>query len=266
MSYQGGESVFGTWEQELGSDVALWSDALYEILGLTRSAGACQSVYAGCVHPGDLGRVVVALDRVQGEGSRIEIEHRVVRPGGEVRLAHLRAWRSSDARLLLAVVEDVTSRAAISDRLSSVSAFAAGVAHEINNPLGFISANLELIALEHAPEEPAAARELEVLLREARHGIQRIHTVVRGLMTFSRIEATHHEPLDVNRMIEVAIGIANNEIRPRARLVRTFGEVPFVDANAARLGQVFVNLLAQRRAGDPDRRHPQTRDRRDDAP
>ena len=245
MVYQPGDSAFGSWELGLEADTDRWrwSDAVYEILGLARETPATQSAYAGCVHPNDLARVVVALDSVHREGALVELEHRVVRPDRSMRLVQLRAWRSSDARTLLATIEDVTSRAAITDRLSSVSAFAAGVAHEINNPLGFISANLELIELEHTPDDPAAARELGTLVREARHGIQRIHTVVRGLMTFSRIEPTYHEPLDVNRVIEGAIAIANSEIQPRARLVRTFGALPRVDANAARLGQVFLNLL-----------------------
>ena len=175
------------------------------------------------------------------DAARVELEHRVRAPNKHVRFVRMRAWRSIDGRHLHALVEDTTQRSPITERLASVSAFAAGVAHEINNPLGFLSANLELIKTElDALERPA---ELETLLREARHGIHRIHTVVRGLMTFSRIEPTHREPLDLNRVLEVAIGIAHNEIRTRAKLVRHFKPLPLVEGNAAALGQVFVNLL-----------------------
>jgi signal transduction histidine kinase/CheY-like chemotaxis protein len=236
---------YGTWEWDLATDESTWSDELYAILGISPDAAlASQSAFTACVHTDDLTRVALALDRVRRDGARAELEHRIMRPPSKaVRFVRLRAWRTADERRMHALVEDVTSQSAITDRLSSVSAFAAGVAHEINNPLGFLSANLELIDRELIAAEVDRSRELDVLMREARHGIHRIHTVVRGLMTFSRVEPTHHEPLDINRVIEVALGIAHTEIRQRARLVRQFTPLPPVDANAARLGQVFVNLL-----------------------
>jgi signal transduction histidine kinase/CheY-like chemotaxis protein len=247
---------FGTWEWELATDEQSWSDELYAILGVSpETALPSQTSFTSVVHADDIARVAVALDRVRREGARAELELRVraaAKGGNAVRFVRLRAWRTADERRLVALVEDVTSNSAIAERLSSVSAFAAGVAHEINNPLGFLSANLELIDEELGDD---AHHELDVLLREARHGIQRIHTVVRGLMTFSRIEPTHHEPLDVNRLIEVALGIAHTEIRQRAKLVRDFRPVPHVDANAARLGQVFVNLLLNAAQAIPPGNH-----------
>ena len=232
---------YGTWEWDLAIDESSWSDELYAIVGLSPETSLPgQSAYASALHADDVARVALALDRVRHNGARIEIEHRVRAPNKTVRFVRMRAWRSTDARRVHAIVEDVTQDSPISERLASVSAFAAGVAHEINNPLGFLSANLELIGREiDLPEHG----ETETLLREARHGIQRIHTVVRGLMTFSRIEPTHREPLDLNRVLEVAIGIAHNQIRSHAKLVRQFKPLPMVEGNAAMLGQVFVNLL-----------------------
>ena len=74
-------------------------------------------------------------------------------------------------------------------------------------------------------------------------------------MTFSRIEPTHREPLDLNRVLEVAIGIAHSEIRTRAKLVRNFKPLPLVDGNAAQLGQVFVNLLLNAAQAIPPGHH-----------
>ncbi len=235
---------YGTWDWDLATDESTWSDELFAILALSPETSLPgQAAYASTLHPDDLARVAVALDRVRRDGARIELEHRVRAPNKTVRFVRLRAWRGADARRLHALVQDAALHSPITDRLTSVSAFAAGVAHEINNPLGFLSVNLELIGQELAQHDHAVKGELDTLLREARHGIQRIHTVVRGLMTFSRIEPTHREPLDLNRVLEFAIGIAHSEIRPRARLVRSFKPLPPVDANAAQLGQVFVNLL-----------------------
>src|SRR5262249_16982343 len=154
------------------------------------------ATFTSVVHADDIARVAIALDRVRRDGVRAELELRIRVSATVVRFVRMRAWRSADERRLTALIEDTTANALLADRLSSVSAFAAGVAHEINNPLGFLSANLELIGQELGESESAsespAPHELDVLLREARHGIQRIHTVVRGLMTFSRIEPTHH--------------------------------------------------------------------------
>lgn len=233
---------FGTWEWDLSADESTWSDELYAILGVSpESTVPGQTGFTSAMHPDDVARVAVALDRVRRDGARAELEVRIRASGNTMRFARVRAWRTPDARRLVALLEDVTKATSISDQLTSVSAFAAGIAHEINNPLSFLSANLEMIGEELEPVQ--TPREVDVLLREARHGIQRIHTIVRGLMTFSRVEPTHYEHVDVNRLIEVAIGITHVEIRQRARLIRNFRPVPTVEANAARLGQVFVNLL-----------------------
>lgn len=233
---------FGTWEWNLATDESTWSDELYAILGVSPESMVPGPIgFTSAMHPDDAARVAVALDRVRREGARAELEVRIRSTGKTVRFARLRAWRTADARRLVALVEDITKTTNISDQVSSVSAFAAGIAHEINNPLSFLSANLEMIGEELEPVQ--TPREVDVLLREARHGIQRIHTIVRGLMTFSRVEPTHYEQIDVNRLIEVAIGITHMDIRQRARLVRNFQPVPAVEANAARLGQAFVNLL-----------------------
>ena len=235
---------YGTWEWDLATDESAWSDELYAILALSpETALPGQAAYASALHPDDIARVAVALDRVRRDGARVELEHRVRLANKAMRFVRMRAWRSIDARRMHALVEDVTHHSPVGERLASVSAFAAGVAHEINNPLGYLSANVELIGSELEAIEKAETSELDTLLREARHGINRIHTVVRGLMTFSRIEPTHREPLDLNRVLEVAINIAHNEIRTRAKLVRNFKPLPMVDGNAAALGQVFVNLL-----------------------
>ena len=243
-------------ELDLGTDESRWSVALYEILGLTADPALGPSTYTARIHPGDLARVAVALDGVRREGLRLDVEHRIVRPDASVRLVRLRAWRSGDASTLVALVEDVTSHAAITDRLSSVrrrSPRAWRTRLIIRS--GSSRRTLELIALEThvpdgTPEEQARARELDVLVREARHGRQRIRTVVRGLMTFSRIEPTHHEPLDVNRVMEVAIGITASEIRPRAQLVRIRRRAARrCERRAPRPG--LRASAAQRRAVDP---------------
>lgn len=133
------------------------------------------------------------------------------------------------------------------DRMASVGTLAAGVAHEINNPLTYISANIvsaiEEIRVLSAESPSSRIADLESVLLEAREGATRVAKIVRGLKTFSRIEDERIGAVKLVPVLELAIRLAFNEIRHRGRLVTNFGEVPLVDADDARLGQVFINLL-----------------------
>jgi signal transduction histidine kinase/CheY-like chemotaxis protein len=138
----------------------------------------------------------------------------------------------------------------VADRLASVGRLAAGVAHEINNPLAYVvmntSAALEDLqrALPNAdPMLRPGLEEAAVALREARAGSERVRLIVRDLKLFSRADVEARDPVDLVKVIESSIGIAWNEIRHRARLVKDLGPLPEVAASESRLGQVFLNLL-----------------------
>ncbi|WP_242337013.1 ATP-binding protein [Anaeromyxobacter sp. SG66] len=161
----------------------------------------------------------------------------------------------------LVALRDVTetrllhTRLALADRLASVGTLAAGVAHELNNPLAYVSANLAFLSdrlervgrlLTGAPPSPSdaeLARQLQDAVSEARDGAQRMRVIVRDLRTFSRGENDRSGPVDLAPVIESCINMARAEIRRRARLTRDLAPVPPVHGNAARLGQVFLNLL-----------------------
>ncbi len=132
-----------------------------------------------------------------------------------------------------------------SDRMVSVGVLAAGVAHEINNPLAAVMANLDLAVQDAADLESrfGPLGELVEELRDARAGAERVRQIVRDLRVFSRTEEETRGPVDVQAVMESTIRMAWNEIRHRARLVKSYSDVPAVEANDARLGQVFLNLL-----------------------
>jgi len=81
------------------------------------------------------------------------------------------------------------------------------------------------------------------MLVDARTGSERVRTIVRGLKTFSRTDDERQGVLDVQPLLELSVNMAFHEIRRRARLVKDYGAIPRVDADEARLGQVFINLL-----------------------
>jgi PAS domain S-box-containing protein len=143
-----------------------------------------------------------------------------------------------------------------SDRLASVGMLAAGVAHEINNPLTYVIASLEAlgdqlaVVGQRAPQIPL--EDMLQALEAAREGAQRVKHVVRDLKTFSRVDEGHRAPIDLRRVIDSAINVAFNEIKYRARLVKDYGASPAVLANEARLGQVFLNLVVNAAQAIPE--------------
>jgi len=136
----------------------------------------------------------------------------------------------------------------ISDRMVSMGTLAAGVAHEINNPLACVMANLDLALKELAErgEREGLAGELSEVLDElgdAREAVERIRHIVRDLKIFSRSEEDRTGPVDVERVMESTLRMASNEIRHRARLVTSYAKTAAVEASESRLGQVFLNLV-----------------------
>jgi signal transduction histidine kinase/CheY-like chemotaxis protein len=136
----------------------------------------------------------------------------------------------------------------VSDRMASIGTLAAGVAHEINNPLTSVVANLGLAVagareLESAVGCSPLLTEIRECLGEAREATNRVRFIVKDLKLFSRAEEDRRGPVDVEKVMESTLRMASNEIRHRARVVKEYGDVPMVDANEARLGQVFLNLV-----------------------
>jgi signal transduction histidine kinase len=153
----------------------------------------------------------------------------------------------------------------ISDRMASVGTLAAGVAHEINNPLAALMANLDLFAHDFAALVETAGgadaggawtaprlREMDESLQDARECADRVRHIVKDLKIFSRADEDRRGPVDVHRVLESSVRMAWNEIRHRARLTKDYGDVPAVDANEARLGQVFLNLIVNAAQAIPE--------------
>ena len=133
----------------------------------------------------------------------------------------------------------------LSDRMASVGTLAAGVAHEINNPLASVIANLDmalqdLVTLAETAKLPP---DLSDEIKDARGAADRVREIVRDLKIFSRGDEDRHGPVDVEHVLESTLRMAWNELRHRAKVVKHYTKVPNVDAHESRLGQVFLNLI-----------------------
>jgi PAS domain S-box-containing protein len=247
----------GSWEWDFRTKVVTRSAEFCRIFGKSpEEVGAGEGTSAELVHPDDRERYTAEVARAIGDGGTYTIDYRIVRPDG-VRFLHAQGQVMSDEVgrpvRALGTVQDVTERKQvegrlmIADRMASVGTLAAGVAHEINNPLTYVISNLDLIAEDL--DEPARAsfadqlEGLKELIAEARQGSERIRKIVRGLKTLSHFDEEHRVALDVRQVLDGAIDIAFNEVRHRARLVKDYRAAPAVLADEAKLAQVFLNLI-----------------------
>ena len=144
---------------------------------------------------------------------------------------------------------EVFARMAMADRMLTVGTLAAGVAHEINNPLAYIATNIDVLSaelpvlLEHGRPR-LTSEDFCRLVGDVREGVTRVSSIVRDLLALSRHGDETREPVDVVAVLALSIKMAHNELRHRARVVQSYdSEMPLVDADASKLGQVFLNLL-----------------------
>lgn len=197
------------------------------------------------------------------------------------------AQKNSELEKAYAELKAAQSQILQQEKMASVGQLAAGVAHEINNPMGFIISNintfrkyvariweytdaLTCIINDQAKLSGSAlpasvgekkralkidfiAEDIESLINESLDGADRVKKIVQDLKGFSRIDEAEYKPADINAGIESTINIVWNELKYKANLVRDYGDIPLTKCNPGQLNQVFMNLLMNASQALPDR-------------
>ena len=192
----------------------------------------------------------------------------------DAEIEHRKAVEAEQAALLekLTTAQNQLLQA---ERFASVGQLAAGVAHEINNPIGFVSSNLtslgeyldDLIAVVDAYTEadvliardPPLAQKIlrakddcdpdfvredaRTLLAESREGLARVTGIVRDLKTYSRVDESTWQEVDINACLDNTLNLARHLLTDKAEVVREYGELPAVLCCPSQLNQVFMSLI-----------------------
>ncbi len=173
----------------------------------------------------------------------------------------------------IAQLQQTQARLLQSQKMAAVGQLAAGVAHEINNPIGFVNSNLgslsgyveHMLTLLAAYEKtlvrmPAALRasieslpahaelgyireDAPDLLRECKEGLARVKQIVNNLRDFSRADTSDWTQADIQAVLDSALHVVWNELKYKAEVVKEFAPLPPIFCSATQLSQVFVNLL-----------------------
>ena len=230
----------------------------------------------------EVGAMVGAIETLQDVTDRHAAEEALLRQQNQLelqvaertsQLATANVKLESDRReleQLLSKIEEAQQQLLQSEKMAAIGQLAAGVAHEINNPIGFVSSNLGTLktyiarlinvvdayatvlagggremldqALRDADLE-FLCEDLPALLAESQEGLGRVTKIVQDLKDFSRVDQAERQLADLNAALESTLNVVWNELKYKADVVRELGDIPEVDCVPAQINQVFMNLL-----------------------
>jgi signal transduction histidine kinase len=168
---------------------------------------------------------------------------------------------------LIHKLEKANAQLQQSEKLAAIGQLAAGVAHEINNPIGYVFSNLktlsgyvndllrivdavdgvgsleELQQLKRSLEYDYIRNDVEALIHESEDGIERVKKIITALKDFSHIEEEDFHAADLHKGLDSTLNLVNNELKYKAEVVREYGDLPLVECIPSQINQVLMNLL-----------------------
>lgn len=190
------------------------------------------------------------------------------------KMMHLLEAKNGELKNAYRELKETQTKILQQEKMASIGQLAAGVAHEINNPMAFISSNLgtlgkyvdrlnefiqtqsEAIASLESAEMKESVRvkkealkldfileDIKELVKESLEGTDRVRKIVQGLKAFARVDEADNKNTDINECIESTINIVWNELKYKAILKRDFGDIPLTKCFPQQLNQVVMNIL-----------------------
>lgn len=206
--------------------------------------------------------------------SRSRLEDRVSERTADLNAANATLWQEKERQVILIhKLEETQNHLLQAERMASIGQLAAGVAHEINNPVGFVNSNLgslqryvkdvlQLLAVyeewePHLPDESRhliskikqeidvdfVREDLPALLAESLDGLKRVTRIVQDLKDFSHVDEAERQWADLEAGIDSTLRVVWNEIKYKAQVVKEYAGLDRVQCFPFQLNQVFMNLL-----------------------
>lgn len=172
-----------------------------------------------------------------------------------------------EQELLIMKLEKANAQLMQSEKLAAIGQLAAGVAHEINNPIGYVFSNLQTLAgyvhdllriidavdgavslealrqLKRSLEYDYIRSDVEALIGESEDGIERVKKIIAALKDFSHFEEDEFRLADLHRGLDTTLNVVNNELKYKAEVVKEYAELPAVECMPSQINQVMMNLL-----------------------
>ena len=305
----------GTWEWDLASGVAQCSDSYFTIFGLPpESSPLTYSEWLEHIHPEDRNQAAADIRQAQTMNADYRAVYRITRPDGSIRWleskAHVKRDAGGSPLSMLGAVIDITERKQLeeqlvaqyehvsginaqliesnkrleqaqlqllqSEKMAAIGLLAAGVAHEINNPIGYVGSNLgtleryvediflvldkyvevealmgadhpltqELLQLKEKTRLDIVREDTKLLIAESHQGLERVKEIVLDLRDFSHAESEDQWLwADVHKGMESTLNMLRNELKYKCDVVKEYGTLTRIYCLPSQLNQVFMNLL-----------------------
>ena len=209
------------------------------------------------------------------EGKVLEIIGSMTDITQRKQIEHALHEEKEQQKSLIQQLQDAQSQLLQSEKMASIGQLAAGVAHEINNPVGYVSSNLgslqkyieDLFKVLHAYEsaehlmgtDKVSLEEIQLLkkqmditfletdiaelIKESLGGVRRVREIVQDLKDFSHVDEAEWQVVDLHKGLDSTLNIAHNEIKYKATVIKEYSDIPPVECLASQLNQVFMNFL-----------------------
>ena len=216
----------------------------------------------------------MAIGRLFSEGVEKIIERRWLLGSINEHVLALQAEKE-EQKSLIAQLNEMQGQVLQNEKMASIGQLAAGVAHEINNPVGYFSSNLgsltsyikeifellecyqnleklcpkdslELIKVNQMKEEVDVSflkEDIEDLLSESLEGVTRVREIVQNLKDFSHVDEAEWQTADIHQGLDSTLNIVANELKYKAEIVKDYAEIPNIECMPSQLNQVFMNML-----------------------
>ncbi|MEX2453251.1 MAG: PAS domain S-box protein [Rhodospirillaceae bacterium] len=254
----------GNWDWDIGSGNLYWSDEIYRIFGHSRTKfAATYDGFLDCIHPDDRERVARAVGECLETGNPYSLDHRILRPSGEIRVVHEQGEIVFDAAgapvQMTGIVQDITEQKEIENNLRAAkveaeaashakSAFLANMSHELRTPLNAILGFSEVIVNElYGPLQPEKYR---AYTRQIFDSGQHLLGLINNILDMSKIEAGRmmlsETGVDLPALLDACASLFAQRAEERGvTLVREWDPIlPPVVADELLLKQVVLNLLS----------------------